>query len=113
MEPAGDWYVRAGAGMGQVLRMADQERAYTLGDRATFLAQRGTLDLEITAQGDPLLKNHYHVLVVSPEKHPGVHVGEARKFAEFLRSGEARRAISTFGIDRHGEAALCADADRP
>ena len=58
----------------------------------------------IMAEGDPLLKNRYHVLVVSPERHPGVHVREARKFAEFLRSGEARRAISTFGIDRYGEA---------
>jgi tungstate transport system substrate-binding protein len=113
VEPAGDWYVKAGAGMGQVLRMADQERAYTLGDRATYLAQRGTLDLVIMSEGDPLLKNRYHVLVISPERHPGVHVGEARRFAQFLRSGEARRAISTFGIDRHGEALFVPSDDRP
>jgi tungstate transport system substrate-binding protein len=109
VEPAGEWYLRAGAGMGQVLRMADQERAFTLGDRATLLAQRGTLDLVIMSEGDPLLKNHYHVLVVSHEEHPGVHVGEARRFAEFLRSGEARRVISTFGIDRHGEPLFVVD----
>jgi tungstate transport system substrate-binding protein len=109
VEPAGNWYVRAGAGMGQVLRMADQERAYTLGDRATYLAQRGTLDLVIMSEGDPLLKNRYHVLVISPERHAGVHVSEARRFAQFLRSGEARRAISTFGIDRHGEPLFVAD----
>lgn len=109
VEPAGDWCVRAGAGMGQVLRMADQERAYTLGDRATFLAQRGTLDLVIVVEGDPLLKNRYHVLVVSPEKHRVVHVREARMFAGFLRSDEARRAISTFGIDRFGEGLFVPD----
>src|SRR5262249_11726661 len=44
-EPGGAWYVRAGAGMAQVLRMADQKRAYTLTDRGTFLAQRKGLDL--------------------------------------------------------------------
>src|SRR5262249_20262572 len=53
IEPQGDWYVRAGAGMGQVLRMADQKRAYTLSDRATFLAQRQGMELDILSQGDP------------------------------------------------------------
>jgi tungstate transport system substrate-binding protein len=109
IEPGGAWYVRAGAGMGQVLRMADQKRAYTLCDRATYLARQGALDLEIVAQGDPLLRNHYHVIVVRPEAHPGVHAGEARRFAEFLLSREGRRAISTFGIDRHGEPLFIAD----
>src|SRR5262249_20310809 len=54
VEPQGEWYVRAGAGMGQVLRMADQKRAYVLSDRATFLAQREGIELEILFQGDPL-----------------------------------------------------------
>jgi tungstate transport system substrate-binding protein len=103
IEPGGAWYIRAGAGMAQVLRMADQKRAYTLSDRATYLAQRGGLDLAIAGQGDPLLKNPYHVIVVSPERHPDVHVREARMLAEFLRSDEARRAISSFGVGRFGE----------
>src|SRR5262249_5599386 len=72
VEPQGDWYVRAGAGMGQVLRMADQKRAYTLSDRATFLAQRQGIDLDILFQGDPVLVNRYSVIVVSPERHAHV-----------------------------------------
>jgi tungstate transport system substrate-binding protein len=103
IEPRGDWYVKAGAGMGQALRMADQMRAYTLSDRATFLAERGSLELAIVSQGDPALRNHYHVIVVSPRAHPGVHAKEAGQFAEFLLSDEAREAIATFGVDRHGE----------
>ena len=68
----------------------------------------------ILSEGDPLLRNRYHVIVVSPAKHPGVHVGEARKIRGFpLHSGEARRAISTFGIDRLGEALFVPSADRP
>ena len=109
VEPAGDWYVRAGAGMGQVLRMADQERAYTLGDRATFLAQRGTLDLVIIARGRPAAQEPLPRPRRQPREAPRRPRGEARKFAEFLRSDEARRAISTFGIDRFGEGLFVPD----
>ncbi len=109
VEPEGDWYIRAGAGMGQVLRMADQTRAYTLSDRATFLAQGGTLDLAVAVEGDPLLRNHYHVIVVSPETHPGIHAREARAFADFLRGDEVRKVISSFGVDRFGESLFVPD----
>ena len=39
IEPQGDWYISAGQGMGAVLTMADEKQAYTLSDRATYLAQ--------------------------------------------------------------------------
>jgi len=103
VEPQGEWYVRAGAGMGQVLRMADQKRAYVLSDRATFLAQREGIELEILFQGDPLLVNRYSVIVVNPEKHAHVRVEAARRFADFLLSPEARQAIAGFGVDRFGQ----------
>jgi tungstate transport system substrate-binding protein len=112
VEPGGDWYVETGSGMAQVLRMADQKRAYTLSDRATYLAQGRRPDL-VVSQGDTLLRNDYHVLVVNPEKHPGARVGEARRFAKFLLSGEASTAISKFGIGRFGEALFVPNAIRP
>ena len=37
IEPAGDWYIKAGQGMGAVLTMANEKNAYTLSDRATYL----------------------------------------------------------------------------
>jgi tungstate transport system substrate-binding protein len=111
IEPGGDWYVQAGAGMAQVLRMADQKRAYALSDRATYLAQRGGLDLAPIVEGDPLLRNPYHVIVVSPERHPGVRVEAARRFAEFLRSASGREAISEFGRDRFGESLFVPSAE--
>ena len=55
----------------------------------------------------------YHILVVSPQRHPGVRAREARLFAEFLLSGEARTAISKFGIDRFGQALFLPDATPP
>jgi tungstate transport system substrate-binding protein len=103
IEPQGDWYVRAAAGMGQVLRMADEKQAYTLSDRATFLAQRRGLDLTILFQGDPLLINRYSVIVVNPAPHPHVQHEAARRFADFLLSAEIQKAIADFGIDRYGQ----------
>jgi tungstate transport system substrate-binding protein len=103
VEPRGEWYIRAGAGMSQALRLAGEKLAYTLSDRATFLAQRQHLDLDILLQGDRLLVNRYHVIVVNPEKHPHVRHQAARKFADFLLSPEGQQAIADFGTDRYGE----------
>jgi len=92
VEPQGDWYIRAGAGMGQVLRMADQKQAYTLSDRATFLAQREGIDLDILFQGDRLLLNRYSVIVVSPEKHPHVrHQAAGHSWISCCRRKDRRR----------------------
>jgi tungstate transport system substrate-binding protein len=101
--PQGDWYIQAGAGMGQVLRMADQKRAYTLSDRATLLAQQQGANLTILSQGDPLLVNRYSVILVSPDKHPHVRYEAARKFADFLLSPKIQRSIADFGTDRYGQ----------
>jgi tungstate transport system substrate-binding protein len=103
IEPQGDWYVRAGAGMGQVLRLADQKRAYTLSDRATFLAQRQGIDLDILFQGDPSLLNRYSVILVNQDKHPHVRQQAARTFRNFLLSPEGQKAIADFAKDRYGE----------
>jgi tungstate transport system substrate-binding protein len=103
VDPQGDWHIEAGAGMAQVLRMADQKHAYALSDRATFLAQRKGTDLAILSQGDPLLLNRYSVIVVNPAKHPHVRQQMARQFADFLLSPEVQKVIANFGIDRYGE----------
>jgi tungstate transport system substrate-binding protein len=93
--------------------MADQKRAYVFSDRATFLAQREGIELEILFQGDPLLVNRYSVIVVNPEKHAHVRVEAARRFADFLFSPEARQAIAGFGVDRYGQPLYFIDkADR-
>jgi tungstate transport system substrate-binding protein len=110
LEPQGPWYLRSGSGMAQALRMADEKRAYTLSDRGTFLALRSGLDLAILREGDPLLKNPYHVIVVNGAAHPSTHQRAARQFADFLRSPEAQQAIAAFGVDRFGQPLFFPDA---
>lgn len=103
VEPKGEWYLRAGAGMGQVLRMANEKRAYTLTDRGTYLAQRGGLELAVVSEGDALLRNPYSVILVNPEKHGHVRQEAATKFADFLLSPEGQKMIGAFGLDKHGQ----------
>jgi tungstate transport system substrate-binding protein len=103
IDPAGDWYVRSGQGMGAVLRMADEKRGYALSDRGTFLAQRDKLSLTALCADDPAWVNRYAVIPVNPGRHPHVKHDLARQFAEFLVSDEAQRLIADFGRAKYGE----------
>jgi tungstate transport system substrate-binding protein len=102
-DPNGDWYIRAGTGMAQALRMADEKQAYTLSDRATFLTLQKELELVILVQRDPMMQNDYAVLIVSPEKHPHVKAEAARRFADFLTSPATQKLIGEFGVAKFGQ----------
>jgi len=47
------------------LTIASEQAAYTLTDRATYLANKDKLQLEILKEGDAALLNIYHVIVVN------------------------------------------------
>jgi tungstate transport system substrate-binding protein len=114
VDPKGQaWYLESGQGMGATLQVASQKDAYTLSDRATYLAQRNRIRLEILYEKDKALLNIYHVIVVNPAKHPGVHVTAARAFAAFLVRPDVQQVIATFGTDKAGEPLFFADAGKP
>lgn len=103
IEPAGDWYISAGQGMGDVLIMANEQLAYTMTDRATYLAVKlEGLELEIMVEGDPILFNPYGVIAVNPKKSPEINNELANQFIDWLISLEAQKLISTFGIEEFG-----------
>jgi predicted nucleic acid-binding Zn-ribbon protein len=103
VEPAGDWYISAGQGMGAVLTMADEQQAYTLSDRATYLARtlEGT-ELVILVEGDPILFNPYGVMAVNPDKNPQIDNDLANQFVDWLVSVPAQEKIAEFGVDQFG-----------
>jgi tungstate transport system substrate-binding protein len=104
IEPKGDWYISAGQGMGAVLTMANEQLAYTLSDRATYLARtlKG-IDLVILCEGDPDLLNRYGVIAVNPAKHPNVNSELANKFIDWITSVETQKLIGTFGVKDFGK----------
>ncbi|MCC7123057.1 MAG: substrate-binding domain-containing protein [Gammaproteobacteria bacterium] len=97
--PRGDWYLAAGQGMGPVLQIAAEKQAYTLADRGTWLARRRALSLVLLYEGDALLSNPYHVIVVNPARHPHVQVSAARAWAGFLTGARGQRLIDGYTVD--------------
>lgn len=101
--PEGDWYLEAGSGMGDVLAMANEELAYTISDRATYLSMKDTLDLEILVEGDENLFNQYGIIPVNPDKNDKINAEGAQKFMEWLLSDKTQELIGSFGVEEFGQ----------
>ena len=110
IEPAGDWYVSAGAGMGDVLKMADEKQAYTITDRATYLSMLDSLELEIVCEKDADMLNPYGVITVNPEKNDQINEEGAKAFADWLVSENGQKMIGEFGVEEFGSPLFTPDA---
>lgn len=110
LTPSGGWYQESGTGMGQTLLVANDKRGYTLSDRATYLALRDRLALEILVEGSPALFNVYHVMQVNPQKSSRVNAKAATAFVAFITSPEVQAVIRDFGVDRLGQPLFVPDA---
>jgi tungstate transport system substrate-binding protein len=111
VQPKGtQWYIEAGQGMGSTLRITSEKRGYTLSDRGTYLAQRKNLELDIVSQGDPRLRNVYHVMLVNPAKFPKVNQAGGKAFADYLVSAAAQDVIREFGKQQFGDSLFVPDA---
>ena len=106
------WYVESGQGMGNTLVIASEKEAYTMTDRATYLANQENLDLEILVEGDAILLNVYHVMTVNPEKWNAVNYDGSLAFANFLIDSATQAVIKDFGVDKFGQPLFFPDADK-
>jgi tungstate transport system substrate-binding protein len=101
VEPGGDWYQETGQGMGEVLNIANQQSAYTLADRGTFLSQRSESDLVILVQG-PIeggpksLSNPYGIMAVNPAVHENVNYTLAMAYIGYITSPEGQERIEEY-----------------
>jgi tungstate transport system substrate-binding protein len=110
--PEGDWYIETGQGMAATLRIANEKAAYTLTDRATWLATKDELELVELLIEDPSLLNPYSVILVNPATYPKVNAPGARAFADFLLSAEGQALIGAFGVDEFGEQLFVPDGGK-
>ena len=114
IEPAGDWYQAIGQGMGATLTFANEEQAYTLSDRATFLSRTlddDGFDLKIIVEGDPMLFNPYGVMAVNPEKSEQINAEAANQFIDWLVSLPVQEEIAEFGKERFGSPLFTPDSE--
>lgn len=106
------WYLESGQGMGATLTIASEKGAYTLTDRATYLANQGNLQLEVLVEGDHALLNVYHVITVNPEKWAAVNYDGALAFLSFMIAPATQEIIGKFGVDKYGQPLFHPDADK-
>src|ERR1044071_3760426 len=89
--------------MGQTLQIADQRSAYTISDRATYLAFKDRVRLDILTEQDERLLHVYHVILVNPQRFGAVNAAGAKALSDFLLTPETQRLIGEFGRDRYGQ----------
>jgi len=106
------WYLESGHGMGATLIIASEKSAYTLTDRATYLANKTNLQLDVLVEGDNSLLNVYHIITVNPDKWPKVNYDGALAFLKFMIAPSAQEVIGQFGVEKYGQPLFYPDADK-
>jgi tungstate transport system substrate-binding protein len=99
MQPSASAYISAGMGMGEVLSMAAEMQAYTLTDRATYIAYRAKTGLLVAVEGDPKMFNPYGIIAVNPARYKDINYKGAMQLIDWITSAEGQSRIAQFRVD--------------
>lgn len=105
--PGQSWYVSAGQGMGEVLTLSSEKKAYTLSDRATYLTMKDQLQLDLLVEGDKQLFNQYSVITIPGAKN--VEGGKA--FFDWVSGPEGQKVVGEFGTEKYGRQLFVPNAE--
>lgn len=98
IKPEGKWYSSAGQGMGEVLMISGEMRAYTLTDRGTYISFRDKIGLPILMQGDARMFNPYGIIAVNPKKYPDTNYKGATELINWITSAEGQKLVGDFKV---------------
>ena len=101
LSPVGSWYIQAGQGMGAVIKMADELKAYTLTDRGTYFAFKNKINLQVIHEGDEVLFNPYHIMAVNPVLFDDVQYEQATQYIQFLTGKQGQLIIRDYKMLGH------------
>lgn len=99
IDPSGGWYQEVGQGMGAVITIANEQLAYTLADRGTYLSYRSDIDLTVLGEGDQALFNPYGIIAVDPRRWPETNYVGAMALITFLTSPEGQQLIGEYRVN--------------
>jgi tungstate transport system substrate-binding protein len=106
IKPSGPWYViyeKGTEGNVPTLRYTDEKNAYTVIDRATYLALKGQIKVAILVEKDEALLNYMTLIPVNPKKFPKANYEDVMIFVKWLTSPEnGQKIIRDFGKDKYG-----------
>lgn len=93
------WYREVGAGMGATIRTAIEMQAYTLTDRATWIAYGHKQDFTIVFEGEKELFNQYGIIAVNPELFPHINAEGAKVFIDWMLSAHGQELIADYLVE--------------
>lgn len=102
----GNWYNAwegGNKGSAVTLRYANEQQAYMIIDRATYLTLKEEINLVILVEGYESLLNFITLIPVNPQKFPWVKYSAVMDFVDFITSEKAQMAIRDFKVDVYGE----------
>jgi len=106
IKPSGSWYVvyeKGAEGNVPTLRYTNQRTAYTVIDRATFLALQKEIKLVVLVEKDKALLNYISLIPVNPKKFERVNYEGVMTFVKWLIDPEKGQAIiRDFGKEKYG-----------
>ncbi|HET6460193.1 MAG TPA: substrate-binding domain-containing protein [Syntrophales bacterium] len=106
IKPSGAWYriyEKGAEGNVSTLRYTDQQNAYTVMDRATYLSLRNQIKLVILVEKDEALLNYISLIPVNAKKFRRVNEKDVQTFIAWLTSPEkGQKIIRDFGKDKFG-----------
>ena len=106
IKPSGNWYTiyeKGAEGNAPTLRFTNSKNAYTVIDRATYLALQKEIGLVVLVEGDDALLNYISLIPVNPKKFQKVNYTDAMAFINWLVSPEnGQKIIRDFGKDQYG-----------
>ncbi len=106
VKPSGPWYQvyeKGAEGNAPTLKYTSQQGAYTVIDRATFLALKDQISLAILVEGDEAMLNYISLVPVSQKKFPQVNATDTMRFVDWLTDlQKGQIIIRDFGKEKYG-----------
>ena len=106
IKPSGPWYKvyeKGFEGNGPTLKYTSQQRAYTVIDRATYLALKDQISLVVLVEGDEAMLNYISLIPVNQKKFKTVNATDTMRFVNWLTDPQkGQLIIRDFGKEKYG-----------
>lgn len=111
IEPSGDWYISAGAGMGACLTQASERQCYVMSDKATFLAMADKLELDILLEKGDDMKNVYSLIACNSDVNTGINADGAQALIDYITKESTLHKIAEYGLEQYGQSLFYVEYD--
>ncbi len=97
--PNSDWYLSIGQSMGQTLLMTNNQKAYSLSDRSTWISFNRKENLKIVCQNMPPLFNQYGIILVNNRLNKNLNIEDAKKYINWIISEKSKKLINNYKVN--------------